>query len=363
MGLQPRPNILEIPAPYVQGVSELDAIECPIKLSANESEFGPSPRAIAAYEAESRNLNRYPDGSQTRLREAIGKAYGLDPRRIVCGNGSDELIQLLTRSYVGPGDEVILSECSFEMCRIHALAQGADIKVAPEHDFMINVEAILERVTPRTRLVPIANPNNPTGTYLPAGEIEGLHADLPGNTLLLLDSAYAEYVDREDYESGTALVESADNVVMTRTFSKIFGLAGLRIGWAYCPISVINVVERIRTPFNANRAAMAAAIAALEDAEFTERVRAHTVKWIKKMTFDLTELGLQVIPSVANFIFIRFPDDERNAKAAATHLQEQGIIPRPVGVGGPQNALRITIGLSEHNEAVLRALTDFMRDQ
>ncbi len=360
MGLKPRPGISEIAAPYVQGVSDIWNVERPIKLSANESEFGPSPRAIAAFQAESQLLNRYPDGSQSRLREAIGKIHGLDPGRIVCGNGSDELIQLATRAYVGPGDEVIISECSFEMCRIHALAQGAKVIVAPERDFTVDCDAILQRVTPRTRLVPIANPNNPTGTYLPAKAVKRLHEALPGNTLLLLDAAYAEYVDRADYEPGAALVDSAENVVMTRSFSKIYGLAGLRIGWAYCPPAVIDVLQRIRTPFNTNRAALSAAAAAAEDVEFTRKVRDHTVRWIAEMSSALTNLGLEVLPSVANFILIRFPDGARNAEAAASHLQAHGIIPRPTGTGGPKNSLRITIGLDEHNEAVLQALTEFI---
>lgn len=361
MGLKPRPGILKIPAAYAQGQSELDSVREPVKLSANESEFGPSPRAVEAYRAESARLHRYPDGSQAALREALGEAYGIDAAQIVCGNGSDELILLLTRAYVGPGDEVLISECGFEMCRIHALAQGAEVVVAPEKDHVVDVDAILARVSDKTRLIPIANPNNPTGTYLPGSELQRLHAGLPDHTLLLIDSAYAEYVTAEDYDSGIALVGSADNVIMTRTFSKIYGLSGLRIGWAYCPGDVIDILQRIRTPFNTNRAALAAALAALQDEDYTARVRAHNAAWITRMSEELNSIGIQVVPSVANFILMIFPDPGRSADAAAKYLQSQGIIPRPVNAGGPANCLRITIGLDEHNEAVLKALSEFMK--
>ena len=361
MGLKPRPGILKIPAAYAQGQSELDGVQNPLKLSANESEFGPSPKAIEAYRAESGRLHRYPDGSQSTLREALGHVHGIDPARIVCGNGSDELILLLTRAFVGPGDEVLISECGFEMCRIHALAQGADVVVAPEKEYLADVDAILSKVSDKTRLVPIANPNNPTGTYLPAAELERLHAGLPDHTMLLIDGAYAEYVTANDYDSGIKLVSGTDNVVMTRTFSKIYGLSGLRIGWAYCPGDVIDIVQRIRTPFNTNRAALAAAVAALQDEDYTARVRAHNAASIERMSEELTDIGIQVVPSVANFILMIFPDPARSADDAARYLQSQGIIPRPVNAGGPANCLRITIGLEEHNEAVLRALREAIR--
>jgi len=361
MGLKPRPGILKIPSAYVQGQSELDGVRDPVKLSANESEFGPSPKAIEAYLAESARLHRYPDGSQAALREALGEACGIDAAQIVCGNGSDELILLLTRAYVGPGDEVLISECGFEMCRIHALAQGAEVVVAPEKDYVVDVDAILARVSDKTRLIPIANPNNPTGTYLPGSELQRLHASLPDHILLLIDSAYAEYVTAEDYDSGIGLVGSADNVVMTRTFSKIYGLSGLRIGWAYCPGDVIDMLQRIRTPFNTNRAALAAALAALQDEDYTANVRAHNAAWITRMSEELNSIGIQVVPSVANFILMIFPDPERSADAAAKYLQSQDIIPRPVNAGGPANCLRITIGLDEHNKAVLKALSEFMK--
>lgn len=361
MVLKPRSGILKIPAAYAQGQSELDGVPKPVKLSSNESEFGPSPKAIEAYRAESTRLHRYPDGAQSVLREALAEAYDIDPKQVICGNGSDELILLLTRAYAGPGDEVLISECGFEMCRIHALAQGADVVVAPEKDYVIDVDAILARVSEKTRLVPIANPNNPTGTFLPGSELQRLHDGLPEHTLLLIDSAYAEYVTAGEYESGIAMVGSADNVVMTRTFSKIYGLSGLRIGWAYCPVEVIDILQRIRTPFNTNRAALAAALAALQDKEYTAKVRSHNASWIARMSAELNSIGVKVVPSVANFILMIFPDGPgHDADAAAKYLQSQGIIPRPVNAGGPTNCLRITIGLDEHNEAVLKALREFM---
>ena len=361
MGLTPRPGILRIPAPYAQGKSEVPGTKEPVKLSSNESEFGPSPRAIEAYRAEASRLHRYPDGGQRALRAALSATHGIDARNIVCGNGSDELILLLTRAYVGPGDEVLISECGFEMCRIHALAQGADVVVAPEQNYRVDVDAILSRVSDKTRLIPIANPNNPTGTYLPAAELARLHDGLPDHVLLIIDSAYAEYVTAEDYDSGVALVNSAANVVMTRTFSKIYGLSGLRIGWAYCPSDVIDTLQRIRTPFNTNRPALAAAVAALEDEDHVAKVRIHNADWIARMSDELNGIGIRVIPSVANFILMIFPDDpDRDANAAANHLQSYGIIPRPVNAGGPANCLRVTIGLDHHNEAVIDALREFM---
>lgn len=360
VGPRPRGGVLSID-PYKQGASIIDGVETPIKVSANESPLGPSPRAIAAYRAAAKSLCRYPDGTQNALREAIARVHGLDPARIICGNGSDEILSLLMRAYVGPGDDVVLSEFSFGMCRIHALVQGASVVTAREPDFRISVDELLGAVTPRTRLVAIATPNNPPGTYLAASELRRLHAGLPADVLLIVDSAYAEFVTAQDYDPGTALVENAGNVIMTRTFSKLYGLASLRIGWAYGSNSIIDVLQRIRTPFNTNGPALAAATAAVLDRDYAARVRDHNSQWLDTMTRELTGLGLEVIPSVTNFLFVRFPDARRGAEAAWKFLRLRGIIPRPVGAGGPQTHLRITIGLPEENIAVLQALRDFMR--
>lgn len=356
----PRPAILRV-APYQQGKSDLEGFVQPIKLSSNESHLGPSPKAIEAYRALSDKLFRYPEGGQRELRMAISEAFSLNADKIVCGNGSDELIQLLIRAYVEPGDEVITSEFSFAMCTTHALAQGANVVVAPEQPALrVDVDAILARVTSRTRLVTIATPNNPCGTYLPGPELLRLHAGLPSNVLLLVDGAYGDYVTADDYDHGFGLVDRNDNVVVTRTFSKLYGLAGLRIGWLYGPPTVIDSIQRIRTPFNANAAALAAATAAVRDVDHANKVREHNRLWLDRMSHGLTELGLKVVPSSANFVLVLFPGKKHDALGAQRYLGSRGIIPRPVGAGGPENALRITIGLEHENLAVLAALREFM---
>lgn len=346
--------------PYVAGQRAIPGVVLPIKLSSNESPLGPSPRALEAYHAAAAELFRYPDGAQTELRAAIAEAHGLEFERIVCGNGSDELIQLLIRAYLAPGDGVVISQHSFIMARIHAVAQGAEVVTAPEPGFHVNVDELLARVTPRTRLVVLASPNNPCGTYLPRAQLERLHAALSPDVLLLLDNAYADYVTAADYGCGLELARRADNVFATRTFSKLYGLAGLRIGWGYGAAPMIASINRIRTPFNTNAPALAAATAAVRDREYARHVRDHNSEWLRRMTTGLVALGLEVVPSVANFLLVRFPAAPRDAVAAHRYLLEQGIIPRPLGTDGPDNCLRITIGLAQENEAVLAALAAFM---
>jgi histidinol-phosphate aminotransferase len=358
----PRPGVLEI-SPYTQGASEVRGITDPIKLSSNESSFGPSSAALDAYRKAVATLHRYPDGNQTALREAIAEVFDLNAANIVCGNGSDELIQLVTRAFVGEGDEVLVSEYSFEMYRIHALAQGADVVVAPENEDRVDVDALLARVNEKTRLLPLANPNNPTGTYVSVDEIRRLHAGLPGNVVLLLDGAYAEYVIAADYDAGADLVLTNENVVMTRTFSKIFGLSALRIGWAYMPDGMLDAVRRIRTPFNANGPAMATAAAAVSDTAHTDMIRLHNARSMENIYRRLSALGLQVVPSVTNFYLIRFPDSSGiTASEADQRLRAAGIIPRPVS-GDNDPELRITVGSDEENEAVLSVFESFIKPQ
>jgi histidinol-phosphate aminotransferase len=361
MSLKVKESILEI-QPYVQGKSALDGIQDPIKLSSNESSFGPSPDAKEAYAKNVSILNRYPDGGQVDLREAIAEVYSLPAEQIICGNGSEELLQLLIRAYVCEGEEVLLSENGFLMCRIHSLAQGAKVVIAPEKNYLIDVDALLARVTDKTRLVIIANPNNPTGTYIPISEVRRLHESLPDHVLLVLDGAYAEYVMREDYDSGADLVAAHGNVVMTRTFSKIYGLSALRIGWAYCPPSVIDILQRIRTPFNTNSAALAAATAAVRDVQFTAMVCQHNETWLQRFRAEYPAMGIDIVDSVTNFYLLKFPDDgDKNSKDAAEFLQQRGIIPRPVGAEGDGNYLRITVGSDEENHSVLAAMKDYMQ--
>jgi histidinol-phosphate aminotransferase len=316
---------------------------------------------MAACRALAGDIHRYPDGSAQDLREALGQFHGFDPARIVCGAGSDELIALLLRCYAGPGDEVLYSRHGFLMYPINAMAAGATPIAAPERELTTDVDAILARVTGRTRIVFIANPNNPTGTYLGAGEMARLHAGLPPSVLLAIDAAYAEFVNRNDYDPGAALVNRADNVVMLRTFSKIYALAGLRLGWAYCPPAVADVLNRVRSPFNVSAAAQAAGIAAVQDVEALNRARAHNEHWLAWFSDRLKAVGLLLTPSVGNFVLARFPDDPlRNADRAFAFLQSRGVLTRKMGAYGLPQCLRITIGTGPEMETVVAGLAEFM---
>jgi histidinol-phosphate aminotransferase len=359
-GPVPQSGILEINA-YVPGESSVPGGVTPIKLSSNETPLGPSPKAIAAYKAEASQLDRYPDGDATALRVAIGKLYGLDPKRIVCGAGSDELINLIAHAYVGPGEEAVYSEHGFLMYKIATLSSGGKPVPVPENSYRADVDAMLARVSPRTKIVFLANPNNPTGTYLPHEEVRRLHKGLPSQTLLLLDAAYCEYVRRNDYEAGLELVATSDNTVMLRTFSKIYGLAALRLGWAYCPAAVADVLNRVRGPFNVNAPALAAGVAALEDRAHVEFAIAHNEKWLPWVTAEIGKLGLEVTPSIGNFVLIHFPAQKgKDAAAADEFLKTRGIIVRRVAAYGLPNCLRMTIGTEDDNRKVVAALSSFL---
>jgi histidinol-phosphate aminotransferase len=359
-GLQARPGIFAID-PYVPGRSKLPGAEPVIKLSSNETPLGPSPLALEAYRIAAGQLDRYPDGAATQLREALGAAFGLNPEHLVCGNGSDELFHLLAQAYLGPGDEAIYTTHGFLVYKIVILAAGATPVVAPEKDLRADVEAILERVTPRTRAVFIANPNNPTGTYLPFDAVRRMRACLPGNVLLVLDAAYSEYVRRNDYEAGIELVATTPNTVMTRTFSKIHGLAAGRVGWAYCPPDVAMVLNQIRSPFNVSGPGMAAAIAALKDRAHVERAIAHNDEWRDWLTREIRALGIEVTESVANFVLLHFgKEGGPSASEVDGFLQSRRIILRRLPAYGLPEGLRLTVGLEAENRAVVEALGAFM---
>jgi histidinol-phosphate aminotransferase len=359
--LKPRPGVLAID-PYVPGRSKLAGAGPIIKLSSNETPLGPSPHAIEAYREAAHRLDRYPDGSYTGLREALGAAYGLNPAHIVCGNGSDELFHLLAQAYLGGGDEAIYTEHGFLVYRIAILASGAAPVIAPEKNLTAGVDAILERVTPRTKAVFIANPNNPTGTYLPYQEVRRLRAALPENALLILDGAYAEYVNRNDYEAGIELVATTPNTIMTRTFSKIYGLAAARVGWAYAPAAIAEALNRIRSPFNLAQASVEAAVAALEDRQHIEHAKAHNELWRDRVTRELREMGFDVGESAANFVLIPFGlEAGRTAQDADAYLNSKRIILRQVGAYKLPQCLRMTIGLEHENLATLDALREFAR--
>lgn len=357
---QPKPGVLAID-PYVPGKSSVGGNVTVHKLSSNESPLGASPRAIEALGKIADTLALYPDPSATKLREGIARRYGLDPARLICGAGSDELLNLVAHAFLGEGDEAVFSAHGFLVYRIAILGCGARPVVAAEKNYTSNVDALLKAVTAKTKIVFLANPNNPTGTYIPFDEVKRLHAGLPPTCVLVLDAAYAEYVQRNDYEAGIELVSAHQNVIMMRTFSKIYGLAALRIGWAYGSPVIIDAMNRIRGPFNMNAAAIAAGAAAIEDQAFVESAIAHNEAWLPKLTESLTALGLQVTPSVGNFLLVHFPQTKgKTAADADAFLLSRGLILRRVDNYGLPEALRLTIGTDEQNHLVIAALKEFL---
>ncbi|MBF9059234.1 histidinol-phosphate transaminase [Rhodobacterales bacterium HKCCSP123] len=353
--IRPQPGILDI-ALYQGGQSALEGVAEPLKLSSNENPFGPSPAAVEAMGRALGESHRYPSTDHAGLRAAIAGVHGLDPDRIVCGVGSDEIIHFLCQAYVGPGLEVMHTEHGFAMYRISALAAGATPVEVPERDRVVDVDAILERAGPETRLVFIANPANPTATFLPMEDLTRLAEGLPGECLLVLDGAYAEFV--EGYDGGRALVEARDDVVMTRTFSKAYGLGGLRVGYGYAPRHVVDTLNRIRGPFNLSGVALAGAEAAMRDVDWVAECLRVNAEERARLVGGLRQLGIACDESFANFVLARFAD-EAEAVAADAHLKSAGIIVRhPKGYGFPE-ALRITVGRPEDNSRVLAALTEF----
>jgi len=355
---RPRPEILTI-SPYVGGVSTLPGINHPIKLSSNEGAFGVPPGVIAALAHTAPEAHRYPDGAATELRTAIGRKFDLDPAQIVCGAGSDDIIYQLCLAYGGAGTELIMTQHGFSIYDIAGTYAGSRIIRAPERNLTADVDAILAAVSARTTLVFLANPNNPTGSMISTGEVDRLRRGLPPDVLLVLDAAYAEYVDRPDYDPGMDLVARTDNTVMTRTFSKIFGMGGLRLGWGYAPPAVIDVLNRVRSPFNCSTVAQAAGLAALAEPDWVEYSRAHNSQWRAWLSDQLTAAGLKVWPSEGNFVLVDFGQPE-TAKAADAHLRRQGLIVRAVASYGLPHCLRITIGTEPECRAAAEALARFL---
>ena len=356
----PKDGVLDIAA-YVPGKETAPGVERVFKLSANETPLGPSPRAVKALSDVVARLEIYPDGNADVLRNAIAEMHGLNPANILCGNGSDELLGLLCQTYLSPGDEGIVTEHGFLVYKIQITGAGAHAISVPESDCRADVDAILAAVTDRTRIVFIANPNNPTGTYLPVEEVRRLQAGLPADVLLVLDAAYAEYVRRNDYEAGIELVSNNENVVMTRTFSKIYGLAGLRIGWLYGPRAVVDALNRLRGPFNVNAAAIVAGAAAVADRSHVDRAIEHNQEWLQRLTAGFGAMGLRVTPSVGNFLLVHFPGkDGKTAADADAFLTSRGFVLRRVTAYGFPNAMRMSVGSAEANEGVLAAMQEFL---
>jgi len=357
----PKAGILDI-APYTPGKSPVvEPGRKTYKLSSNETPFGPSPKAKEAVANAATHLEDYPEGTSKVLRDAIGKRYDLDPDCIICGAGSDEILNLIAHTYLGPGDEAIHTTHGFLVYPIATSANGATNVIAAETDFTCNVDAILAAVTERTKLVWLANPNNPTGTYLPFDEVKRLQAGLPAHVILVLDAAYADYVGRHDYDSGFELVKKTENTVVCYTFSKVHGLAALRIGWMFGPAHIVDAMNRIRGPFNVSAPAMLAAVAAIEDTAHVEMSQAFTIQWREWLTEEVTKLGITVTPSVANFILMHFPTTPgKTALEADAYLTHRGLVLRSVASYGLPNALRMTIGTEEANRFFIETIGKFM---
>jgi len=362
---QPKPWILGI-APYVPGRSTTDNGRKVVKLSSNENPLGTSAVAVAAFEAAETTLSRYPDANATALREAIAAHHGLDPARVIHGTGSDEILHLAAGAYAGAGDEILYVKYGFSVYDIAARRVGATPVMAADRDYATDVDALLAGVTERTRVVFVANPNNPTGTYTPRDEIARLHAGLPGDVLLVVDQAYAEYLADDERDGAFELAQTAANVLVTRTFSKIHGLAAERIGWGYGPAEAIDAMHRIRAPFNVTTAGQQAAIAALGDTEFVAHSRAHNAQWLAWFTDQIAALGnagLRAVPSRANFVLVLF-EGRLTAEQAYHGLMEQGFIVRWLPGQGLPHGLRITIGTEEETRGVadtLRQLAEAAR--
>jgi histidinol-phosphate aminotransferase len=360
----PKPGILDI-SPYVGGRASVPGMAKVWKLSSNESPLGPSPKAVSALTSAAHDLEIYPDTAATKLRDAIAQAYSLDGERIVVGGeGSGPLLTMLANAYLRPGDEALFSHHAFALYEIATRANSATPALAPEKrtntGIKVDVDAMLKAVTPKTRLLFLANPNNPTGTYLNREEVARLHAGLPSDVLLVIDAAYAEYVQAYDYDDGLALAKHAGNVVVTHTFSKIHGLAALRLGWLYGPLGVCGVLNRIRGPFNTSAIQQAVGAAAIADSDHVARAAAYNAKWRDWLTGEIRALGLRVDDSVGNFLLLHFPPAPKSAEAADAFLIKRGLILRGVASYGLPDCLRLTVGSEEANQLVVQALKDFM---
>ena len=356
----PRPGILDI-TPYVPGKSKAEGIAAPVKLSGNENVLGCSPLAKAAFIAAADRLNVYPDGRADGLRAAVAAHYDLEPERLVFGDGTDEVLHLINQVYLEPGDNMIQGQYGFGAYAIGARATGAEVRFAPEPNLRLEVDEILALVDERTRLVFITNPANPTGSWLSEAEVRRLHAGLPASVMLVIDAAYSEFCTEPGFDDGLPLAREAHNVIVTHTFSKIHGLAALRVGWAYAPLEAADAIDRIRPPFNTSIAAQEAAIAALGDADFVARSLALVEGGRAFLTQQLGGLGLEVTPSGGNYILVRLPTTPgRTAREGEAFLASRGYLVRGVAAYGLPEHLRLTIGLEEHNRALVDLLAEFL---
>jgi len=341
---------------YIGGLSQYKKVENPIKLSANESALGPSPKAIKTFEKEKNRILKYPESDSNSLRKIISEKFNIDPKRILCGSGSDQIFDLTCRLFLKPGDEVIVTEFGFIMHRIYASLCGAKIVLAKEKDFNASADEILKKVTNKTKIVFIANPNNPTGTYLPKKEMINLRKKLKSNILMVVDDAYFEFLNSEDFKSGLNLFKDSNNVLVTRTFSKIYGLAGLRLGWGYSSREIIDAMYQIKPPFNVNSAALAAGVEAILDVEWTNRAIEYNTLWSKKIFSVLKEYKIKTnIPS-ANFFLMNFERTKFNSDEVFEKLADKRLILRKMEQYKIASSLRFTIGNEEANKHFIESI-------
>ena len=346
---------------YVGGLSQFKKIDNPIKLSANESALGPSPKAIQAIEKDKDKIFKYPESDSNSLREVLSKKFNIDSKRIICGSGSDQIFDLTCHLFLEPGDEVVVTEFGFIMHRIYASLYKAKVILAKEKNFKASVDEILGKVTDKTKIVFIANPNNPTGTYLLKNEMLNLRKKLRSDILLVVDDAYFEFLDSEDFTSGLDLFKDSANVLITRTFSKIYGLAGLRLGWGYSSKEIIDAMYQIKPPFNVNRIALAAGIEAIKDNDWTKRAIEHNTLWSKKIFSVLKEFNIKTNEPAANFFLMNFDETKINSDEAFEKLANKKLILRKMTQYKISNALRLTIGNKEVNEHFIKSVGSILK--
>ena len=356
----PKPRKIDVER-YIGGLSKLKKIDNPIKLSANESALGPSPKALEAFQKDKDKVFKYPESDSNSLRNVIGKILNIDEERIICGSGSDQIFDLVCRLFIEPGDEVVVTEFGFIMHRIYASIYQAKVILAKEEKFKASVDEILKKISNKTKIVFIANPNNPTGTYITKNSMLDLRKRLRSDILLVVDDAYFEFLNKEDYVSGLELFKNSENVLITRTFSKIYGLAGLRLGWAYSSKKIINAMYQIKPPFNVNRAALAAGIEAIQDNEWTQKAIEYNTLWSKKIFSVLQEYKIKINEPTANFFLMNFDQTKINSDKVFEELSNKRLILREMKQYKIPNALRLTIGDEQANEHFIKSIGKILK--